>query len=269
VFVKNKITVPKILQMKKDDEKIAALTAYDFLFAQILDMSNIDIVLVGDSASMVFSGQNNTLPYTMDEAIYHCKAVNRGLKRALLVGDMPFLSFQVSIEDTMKNAGRFFKEAEVDAVKVEGGVVMAPTIDRLVQSGMPVMGHIGLQPQSIRRYGSYAVQARSEVDATKLLKDALAIQQAGAFAVVIEKIPYKLAQKVTNQLAIPTIGIGAGPYCDGQILVTHDLLGLFEKFKPSFVRRYANLADDIGKACSNYGKDVKSGSFPNIDESFS
>lgn len=267
--MKKKITVPKIQQMKKDHEKISALTAYDFLFAQIVDSADIDIVLVGDSASMVFSGHNNTLPYTMDEAIYHCKAVKRGLDRALLVADMPFLSFQVSIEETIKNAGRFFKEAEVDAVKVEGGVVMAPTIERLVQSGMPVMGHIGLQPQSIRRYGSYSVQGRGEIDATKLKQDALAVEQAGAFSVVIEKIPFKLAQEVTDQLSIPTIGIGAGPYCDGQILVTHDLLGLFEKFKPAFVRRYANLAGDISKACSSYSQDVKSGSFPNLDESFS
>ena len=264
----NKITVPKILEMKRNGQKIAALTAYDFTMAKIVDQANIDIVLVGDSASMVVAGYENTLPYTMDEAIYHSKCVRRAITNALLVADLPFLSFQVSIEEAMQNAGRFFKEALVDAVKIEGGVDMAPTIKHMTLSGMPVMAHIGLQPQSVKQYGGYAVQARSEKHANKLMEDALAVQDAGAFSVVLEKIPYNLAQEITKKLTIPTVGIGAGPYCDGQILVTHDFLGMYEEFKPKFVRQYANLAEQIKKACNEYSNDIKNGSFPNLDESF-
>jgi 3-methyl-2-oxobutanoate hydroxymethyltransferase len=268
--VKNtKITVPKIVEMKRKGEKIAALTAYDFTMAKIVDHANIDLVLVGDSASMVCSGYDNTLPYTMDEALYHTKSVRRAITNALLVADMPFLSFQVSVEESMKNAGRFFKEALVDAVKLEGGVGMAPTIRRMTSSGMPVMAHIGLQPQSVRQYGGYGVQARSEDHANKLMEDAMAVQDAGAFSVVLEKIPYKLAEQITKKLEIPTVGIGAGPFCDGQILVTHDFLGMYEEFNPKFVRQYANLAEEIKNACLAYSGDIKNGSFPNLDESFS
>lgn len=262
------ITVPHIIAMKKRGDKIVALTAYDYLFATLLDQSAVDLILVGDSASMVFAGQKTTLPYTMDEAVYHCKSVRRGVRRALVVADMPFMSFQISPEETMKNAGRFFKEAEVDAVKMEGGETLAPTIKKLVHSGMPVMGHLGLMPQSIRNLGGYSVQGKTDEHAQRLIKDAKAVEHAGAFCLVLEKIPHELAKKVTAELSIPTIGIGAGPDCDGQILVTHDMLGLFEKFKPKFVRRYAELAKEIRQAVSTYSRDVKDNEFPNLEESF-
>lgn len=255
--------------MKKKGEKIAALTAYDFVMASIFDETGIDLVLVGDSAAMVFSGHETTLPFTMDEAIYHCKAVRRGITRPLLVGDMPFLSYHVGAEDAIRNAGRFFKEASVDAVKLEGGVDVAELIKKIVQAGMPVMGHVGMQPQSVHRFGGYKVRGKKTKDADKVLADALAVQEAGAFAVVLEKVTVETAKKITEQLNIPTIGIGAGPHCDGQILVAHDMLGLYEKFVPKFVRRYARLADEIRKACANYCVDVKKVKFPNSDESFS
>jgi len=263
-----KLTVPDIVEKKRQGEKIAALTAYDFLFASLLDQAGLDILLVGDSGSMVFAGHFTTLPYTMDEAIYHCKAVGRGVNRALIVADMPFLSFQVNTEETLKNAGRFFKETSVDAVKLEGGEEMAETVHRLVRSGMPVMGHLGLTPQSIKQFGRYSVQAKTEQGAQKLLKDAKALQEAGAFSVVLEKIPCSLAKKVSEELTIPTIGIGAGPECDGQILVTYDMLGLFEQFKPKFVRRYLELAHEVREACQQYSRDVKTGQFPSAKESF-
>ncbi len=266
--VQKKLSVPDFLEKKQKHEKIAALTAYDFIFATLLDQAGLDIILVGDSGSMVFAGHSTTLPYTMDEAIYHCKAVGRGVERALLVGDMPFLSFQVSVEETIKNAGRFFKETAVDAVKLEGGEEVAETVRRLVKSGMPVMGHLGLTPQSVKRFGGYKVQAKTEQGAQQLLNDAKALQEAGAFSVVLEKIPGSLAKKVSEELTIPTIGIGAGPDCDGQILVIYDLLGLFEQFKPKFVRRYSELAGDVREACQNYSRDVKSGQFPSPEESF-
>jgi len=267
-FEQKKITIPDIINMKKRQEKIAALTAYDFIFASLLDQAGLDIILVGDSGSMVFAGHSTTLPYTMDEAIYHCKAVSRGVKRACLVADMPFLSFQISPEDALKNAGRFFKETLADAVKLEGGEEVAETVHRLVNSGMPVMGHLGLTPQSIRQFGRYSVQAKTEQSAQKLLNDAKALQDAGAFSIVLEKIPGSLAKKVSTELSIPTIGIGAGPDCDGQILVTYDMLGLFEKFKPKFVRHYADLASEVKDACKRYSDDVKASYFPSSEESF-
>ena len=263
-----KITVPKILAMKRNGEKISALTAYDYLMAKLIDQAQIEVVLVGDSACMVFAGQENTLPYSMEEAIYHARAVRKGIHRALLVADMPFLSFQVSVEEALRNAGRLFKEALVDAVKLEGGVEMAPTIRRLTEAGMPVMAHIGLQPQSVRRYGGYTLQAKDPAQAEKLLQDACAVEEAGAFSVVLEKIPCSLAGEITKKLRIPSIGIGAGPYCDGQILVTHDMLGMNEDFHPKFVRQYLSLSQEIKNACSAYRCDVKAGLFPHLDESY-
>ena len=262
------MTVPEIVQMKRRGEKIVALTAYDTLFASLLDQAGVEIILVGDSAAMVFAGHETTLPLTMEEALYHCRAVRRGVARALVVADMPFLSFQVSEEETIRNAGRFFKEAQVDAVKIEGGEWVAPVIRRLVNAGMPVMGHLGLRPQSIRQIGGYDVQARTESQAAELLRDARALQEAGVFSIVLEKIPSELARQVTEQLDVPTIGIGAGMFCDGQILVTHDMLGLFEKFTPKFVRRYARLATIVREACEMFGRDVKNGTFPSADESY-
>ena len=265
----SKRTVPHIVEMKKSGEKIAALTAYDYLFAHLVDQAGIDLVLVGDSCAMVFQGQENTIPFTMDQAIYHCQAVRRGVKNALLVGDMPFLSFQSGSRDAILNAGRFFKQADVDAVKIEGGQPVLEAIEKIVQAGMPVMGHLGLTPQSVKKFGGYGLQAKEDKAAEQLLQDALSLQQAGAFALVLEKIPQELARDVSEKLSIPTIGIGAGPFCDGQILVTQDVLGLYEDFVPKFVRRYAGLAASIRTACEEYRTDVKKSDFPSDRESYS
>ncbi len=265
---KRAVTVPKLMDKKRNGEKIAALTAYDYTMAILLDQAGLDLILVGDSGAMVFGGHDTTLPLTMSEALYHCKAVRRGVKHALLVADMPFLSFQVSVPQAVKNAGRFFKFAGVDAVKIEGGSPMVRTVRQIVSAGMPVMGHLGLTPQSIRRLGGYGLQAKTKHSAENLLEDALKLQDAGVFSIVLEKIPADVARHVSEKLVIPTIGIGAGRFCDGQILVTHDILGLYEKFRPSFARRYAELAGDIKNACRNYVDDVKKADFPNEDESF-
>ncbi len=265
---RKKVTVPAISEMKKRGEKIAMLTAYDFLLGQILDEAGLDIILVGDSGAMVFAGHDTTLPITLDEMIYHTRAVRRGVKRALLVADMPFLSYQVSPEEAVRNAGRFLKEAGAEAVKLEGGAAIAATIRRLVTAGIPVMGHLGLTPQSVNALGGYPLQAVSEAASQQLLNEALQLEEAGSFAVVLEKIPAALAREATRALKIPTIGIAAGPDCDGQVLVTHDMLGLFEKFKLKFVRRYAELGKVIREAGEQYSRDVKKGKFPSLDESF-
>ncbi len=265
---RKKITVPAILDMKKRGEKIAMLTAYDFLFGQILDEAGLDILLVGDSGAMVFSGYDSTLPITLDEIIYHTRAVRRGVKRALLVADLPFLTYQVSAEEAVRNAGRLLKEGGAEAVKLEGGVALAETIRRMVNAGIPVMGHLGLTPQSVNALGGYALQAVGDAAAKKLLEEAHHLQDAGVFAVVLEKIPATLAAEVTRGLNIPTIGIGAGPDCDGQVLVTHDMLGLFEKFKLKFARRYAEVGQTIRGAAEQYARDIKTNQFPNLEESF-
>lgn len=262
------VTIPSLHTRKSRGEKIVALTAYDYIMALLLDEAGVDVILVGDSAAMVCGGRESTLPLTMEESLYHCRMARRGVRKALLVADLPFLSYQVSIEDAMRNAGRFFKEAEVGAVKLEGGAPIAAAVKSLVQAGMPVMGHLGLTPQSIRKLGGYTVQARDRIAAEQLLEDALILQDAGVFALVLEKIPREVAKNVTARLDIPTIGIGAGPDCDGQILVTYDMLGMFEAFNPKFVRQYANLATTIRQAVSQYRADVRSGSFPGDDESF-
>lgn len=263
-----KVTAPIIKQMKEQGEKISALTAYDYLMALYLDDAGLDIILVGDSGAMVFAGHETTIPITVDELVYHTRAASRGVKRALLVADMPFLSYQVSPEEALRNAGRFIKEGRAEAVKLEGGEPMAETVNRIVNAGIPVMGHLGLTPQSINRLGGYKVQARTEEAAEKLIADAVALEQAGAFSVVLEKIPAVAAKSVTEKINIPTIGIGAGPFCDGQILVTHDMLGLFEKFRPKFVRVYADLGREIREACARYVEDVRKGEFPDKEESY-
>jgi len=263
-----KVTVPTLLEMKRTGEKIAALTAYDYLLASLLDEAGIDIILVGDSGAMVFAGYETTLPITMEEMLYHTRAVVRGVKRALVVADMPFLSFQISPEEALRNAGRFLKEGGAEGVKIEGGRGMAETVRRITSVGIPVMGHLGLTPQSIHQFGGYPVRATEKSEAEGLVEDALALQEAGVFSIVLEKIPAGLAREVTHRLRVPTIGIGAGKDCDGQILVTHDMLGLFEKFKPKFVRRYAELGRDIRKACAKYAEDVKAKRFPDAEESF-
>ncbi|MCD4693266.1 MAG: 3-methyl-2-oxobutanoate hydroxymethyltransferase [Calditrichales bacterium] len=263
-----KITVPEIVNMKKQGEKITALTAYDVLMAQILDDSGIDIILVGDSAGMVMSGYENTLAVTMEEMLFYCKSVRRGVKRALLIADMPFLSYQTSIEEAIKNAGRFLQEAGMEAVKIEGGKAVKDIVKKLVGFGVPVMGHIGLTPQSIHQFGGYGLRGKDDQIAKQLLEDAFILQEAGAFSIVLEKIPSALAKEITNTLDIPTIGIGAGKDCDGQILVSHDMLGLYEKFKPKFVRHYAELGKSMREAFNNYINDVKNTKFPSEDESY-
>ena len=263
-----KITTKSLEEMKRKGEVISCLTAYDYIMAALLDDSGIDLILVGDSASTVFAGNDTTLPVTLDEMLYHTKVVTRAVKRALVVADMPFMTYQVSTEDTIRNAGRFMKDGEAEAVKLEGGIEFIPTIRRLVEIGIPVMGHLGLTPQSIHKFGTYKTRGKTESEINKLHDDAKALEDAGVFAIVLEKIPQKLAKKITDSLSIPTIGIGAGPHCDGQILVVHDMLGLYEKFNPRFVRKYANLADEMRKAFTSYRDDVKAGKFPSKKESY-
>lgn len=276
----NKVTVTKLphvttrrmLDMKQRGEKIAMLTAYDYTMARILDRSGVDAILVGDSASNVFAGHNTTLPMTVDEMIYHAKAVVRGVQaetsRSMIIVDMPFMSYQLSPEDAVRNAGKIMKEHECDAVKMEGGRVIAEAVKRITDIGIPVMGHLGLMPQSIYKYGSYKVRAQEEEEAAQLMEDARTLEQAGAFAIVLEKIPSKLAGEVSRSLTIPTIGIGAGPECDGQVLVINDMLGLSNEFRPRFVRRYADLSSVIEQAVREYVEDVRSNSFPSVDESY-
>lgn len=263
-----KITVPYIMRMKAKGEKISVLTAYDAIMAEILDMAGVDIILVGDSGGMVVGGKPNTLSVTMEEMLLYTKAVQRTVSNALLIADMPYLSYQVSIEKAKENAGRFLQDAGAEGVKVEGGEVVAETIRSLVDIGIPVMGHIGLTPQSIHSFGGFKVQGKDPQHAEKLKKDAKILEEVGAFSLVLEKIPAQLATEITASLTIPTIGIGAGIGCDGQVLVTHDLLGLYRKFQPKFVRRYAELGDKIEQACKQYIQDVKSSHFPSDDESF-
>jgi len=264
----NKVTVPELVRMKARGEKIAALTAYDALFARLLDEAGVDLILVGDSLGMVIQGHETTIPVTVDQVIYHTQAVRRGVQRALVVADMPFLSFQVSSEEALRNAGRLVKEGGAEAVKLEGGKPVCDTVRRIVDAGIPVMGHLGLTPQSIHQFGGYRVRGRSAEESERLLADAHALQEAGVFAIVLEKVPSQLAQQITRAVNVPTIGIGAGPGCDGQILVSYDMLGLFEKFKPKFVRRYAELAATIRESCQRYVEDVRKGAFPSDEESY-
>ncbi|NTW52931.1 MAG: 3-methyl-2-oxobutanoate hydroxymethyltransferase [Chlorobiaceae bacterium] len=266
------VTTRRLLDMKQNGEKISMLTAYDFTMARILDRSGVDAILVGDSASNVFAGHKTTLPMTVEEMIYHAKAVVRGAQaetsRAMIVVDMPFMSYQLSPEEALRNAGKIMKEHECDALKLEGGKVIAEAVKRITDVGIPVMGHLGLMPQSIYKYGSYKVRAQEDAEARQLMEDARILEEAGAFAIVLEKIPSAFAGEVSRSLTIPTIGIGAGPECDGQVLVINDMLGLSTEFRPRFVRRYADLATIIEEAVRQYVKDVKSNSFPSEDESY-
>jgi len=262
------VTTKTVTRMKKTGEKIAMLTAYDYLVAKNLDQVGVDIVLVGDSLGNVVLGYETTLPVTVDDMIYHAKAVKRAVKNALIVVDMPFMSFQASIDDAVRNAGRIMKEVGVGAVKLEGGAYIADIVKHLVKIGIPVMGHLGLTPQAINKFGTYEVRATNREEAEELLQDASVLADAGVFAIVLEKIPAQLAKEVTDSISIPTIGIGAGPYCDGQVLVVYDMLGLTEEFKPRFVRRYAELAEMMRAAFQKYIADVKSGQFPSGRESY-
>lgn len=264
----DKITVPEIVKKKRRGEKITCLTAYDYSFARILDEAGVDILLVGDSLGCVVQGHPNTLAVTMDHMIYHTQAVARGRKRALLVGDMPFLSYQVSLEEAVRNAGRLLQEASAEAVKLEGGVAQRETIQAITCAGIPVMGHIGLTPQSVHAFGGYKIQGKEKETRSRILNDAHAVEESGAFAVVLEGMPADLAAEITGQLAIPTIGIGAGAECDGQVLVIHDMLGLFDDFTPKFVKRYAELKDVMGGAVKHFISDVKDEKFPRPEHSF-
>lgn len=266
--MKKKITIPQILAMKQEKRRIAMLTAYDYPFARLLDNGGVDIILVGDSAGVVVAGHDNTLPVTMDEMVYHTRSVRRADPKALVVADMPFMSYQTGIEDACRNCGRMIKEAGAEAVKIEGGANMAHVIRAVSSIDIPVMAHIGLTPQSVHRMGGYKVQGRNEA-AERILDDAFAVQHAGAFAVVLEGIPAALAADITEQLTIPTIGIGAGAGCDGQVLVIHDILGLCEKYSPKFVKRYAELSPIIHEAVSRYVAEVRAGDFPGKEHSFS
>ncbi len=261
-------TVLDILQMKTAGEKITVLTSYDYPFARLVDGEGIDIILVGDSVGSVVSGYDTTLPVTMDEMLYHTKAVVRGSEQALIVTDMPFMSYQTDLRDARINAGRLVKEGGAHAVKLEGGVNIAPTIRSIVDMDVPVMGHIGLTPQSVHRMGGYKVQGRDEAQACQLLADAQAVEEAGAFAMVLEGIPATLAAEVTAAVSIPTIGIGAGVDCDGQVLVIHDILGLCEKYSPKFVKKYADVSGTIKAGISDYISEVKAGTFPADEHSF-
>ncbi|MBI4843751.1 MAG: 3-methyl-2-oxobutanoate hydroxymethyltransferase [Nitrospirae bacterium] len=262
------VTVTDIINKKKSGKKITMLTAYDYPFARIVDEAGIDIILVGDSLGMVVQGLENTLPVTMDEMIYHTKMVSRGAQRAMVIGDMPFLSYQAGTADAVRNAGRFLKEAGASAVKIEGGSEVAEQIKAMTRSDIPVMAHIGLTPQSIHRMGGYKVQGKTEESAERLIEEALIVEDSGAFSLLLEAIPMGLAKKITEKITIPTIGIGAGPHCDGQVLVLHDVIGLFERFVPKFVKRYANIKNDVLEALTRYKAEIEDGAFPSEKESF-
>ena len=263
-----KITILDIEKKKMEGETITALTSYDYPIARLVDKGGIDMILVGDSVGTVISGYPNTLPVTIDQMIYHAKAVTKAVERAFVVIDMPFGSFQVGLDDTVRNACRMIKETGAEAVKLEGGRNMKEKISALVRVDIPVMGHIGLTPQSIHRMGGHRVQGRDIAQRNALMRDAVAVQDAGAFAVVLEGIPADLAEEITKKLAIPTVGIGAGPHCDGQILVVHDLLGFDERFNPKFLRKYVDLSAIIQKAVADYAEDVREGKFPGPEQCY-
>ena len=263
-----KVTVPEIKKMKQRGEKITVLTAYDYSFARILDAAGIDILLGGGFLGALIQGQETTLPVTLEVMIYHTKAVVRGRKRALVVADMPFLSFQVSLEEAKRNAGRFLQEGGAEAVKIEGGVQQLETIEAIVRMGIPVMGHVGLTPQSVHRFGGYKVQGKEKDEREAILQDALAVEEGGAFSVVLEGIPLDLAKEITRRLSIPAIGIGAGIHCDGQVLVVHDMLGLFDIYTPKFVKQYADLRGIMTDAVKNFVAEVREGKFPDEEHSF-
>ena len=263
----HRVSVRSLAARKRRGERITMLTAYDFSFARIFDSAGIDLILVGDSLGNVVQGAETTLPVTLDEMIYHTRLVARGVRRSLVVGDMPFGSYQVGPEDAVRSAIRFVKEAGAQAVKLEGGVAAAPSIERIVAAEIPVMGHVGLTPQSVNRMGGFRVQGRGEKGRARVLADALAVQEAGAFAVVLEGVPASLASEIRVRLDIPTIGIGAGPDCDGQVLVMHDLLGLND-WTPSFVKQYANLGALASQAARAFADDVVNGKFPDEEHSY-
>jgi 3-methyl-2-oxobutanoate hydroxymethyltransferase len=264
-----RFNISQIKEFKNKGQKFAMLTAYDYSTAKIVDQAGIPLILVGDSLGMVVLGYESTIPVTMEDMLHHTKAVVRGTLKALVVGDMPFMTYTICIEDAMRNATRFIQEAGAQAIKLEGGVTVAPTVKRIVDAGIPVMGHIGLTPQSVNQLGGYKIQGKTTETAKKLVDDAIALEQAGAFAVVLETVPAPLATLVTKRISIPTIGIGAGPGCDGQVQVINDLLGSFSDFVPKHAKQYARISDIITKAVTDYQDEVKSGLFPTEKHSFS
>lgn len=263
-----KVTTHQLQEMKNRGEKIAMLTAYDYSMARIIDDAGIDVILVGDSASNVMAGHETTLPITLDQMIYHAASVVRAVKRALVVVDLPFGTYQGSSGEALRSAIRIMKEAGAHAVKLEGGKEIKESVQRILSAGIPVMGHLGLTPQSIYKFGTYTVRAREEAEATKLAEDAALLEKYGCFAIVLEKIPAELGKKVSQSLQIPTIGIGAGPDADGQVLVMQDMLGITKEFKPRFLRRYADLSTIVNDAVTQYVNDVKAGGFPNETEQY-
>lgn len=265
---RKKITPVDIQKMKEEGRKITMLTAYDYPTALLEDRAGIDIILVGDSVGMTVLGYENTIPVTMDEMIHHTKAVSRGAKYALIIGDMPFMSYNTSEREAIVNAGRFMKEGGADAVKLEGGASVKEIVRAIVKAGIPVMGHIGLTPQTISMLGGFKVQGKDAQTAQRIIDDALLLEEAGAFSVLLEAIPAPIAKRITERLKIPTIGIGAGPHCDGQVLVVHDMLGLFDRFTPKFAKRYVNLSQEMLKAFETYREEVIQGTFPTDQHSF-
>lgn len=263
-----KVTTQTVVEMKGQGEKISMLTAYDYTMARIIDQAGIDVILVGDSASNVMAGYDTTVPMTLDHMIYHASCVVRGVDKALIIADLPFMSYQVTPKEALISAGRMMKEAGVHGVKLEGGKPIIKTVKKIVEAGIPVMGHLGLTPQSIYQFGTYKVRATENTEAEQLVEDAKRLEQAGCFSVVLEKIPANLAAEVTAELSIPTIGIGAGAQCDGQVLVAHDMLGLNKEFKPRFLRRYADMHSSMTDAVQQYIADIKTGDFPSEDEQY-
>lgn len=263
-----KVTVKDIIEKKKKGEKIVTITSYDYSFAKIVDASNFDIILVGDSLSMVMLGYRNTLSVTMDEMIHHTKAVSRAVSNALIVGDMPFLSYKIDIKEAVKNAGRFIQEGGAEAVKVEGGTEICPTIKAMINADIQVMGHIGLTPQAIYKFGGFLVQGKTLEAAKKLILDAKNLEEMGVFSIVLESIPWQIAKLITSTVEVPTIGIGAGPHCDGQILVIHDMLGIFTEFKPKFLKYFGNIGESIHQALDKYKIEVINGKYPDQEHSY-
>lgn len=263
-----RLTIPKLQKMKVAGEKIAMVTCYDYSFAKRIDQTGIDIVLVGDSLGMVIQGHENTLPVTLNDILYHTAAVARGLTRPLLVADMPFMSYQAEFGQALKNAGHLMKKGNAQSVKLEGGTEVAELVYRMSRVGVPVMGHIGLEPQKIHRYGGYKIQGKGAAEERELQKDAKALEEAGCWSVVLEGIPLEVAEKITHALKIPTIGIASGPHCDGQVLVLYDLLGMDPEFRPRFVKKYADLSDLVPTALKEYVGEVKSGKFPDEEHSY-
>jgi 3-methyl-2-oxobutanoate hydroxymethyltransferase len=263
-----RMTLQNLLKKKREGKKIVMLTAYDFPFAKMVDEAGVDAILVGDSLAMVVQGLDNTLPVTVDEMVYHTKIVSRAAKNAMVIADMPYLSYQVSLDEAVRNAGRFLKEADAQAVKVEGGREIEDVVRALTRAEIPVMAHIGLTPQALHKMGGFKVQGKTEEAAQTLIEDSKILEDAGAFSIILEAMPADVAGRISAGLAIPTIGIGAGPQCDGQVLVIHDMLGLFDRFLPKFAKKYANLIEEASKAIRQYKDEVEKGEFPGREHSF-